>query len=169
VSGGARAAARTGKFRVLGGVPEIAGDREGPVAELKTKENDASVEAFLARVVDEARRDDCLAVVEMMREVTGLEPRMWGPSIVGFGSYHYTYASGHEGDCCLVGFSPRKKDLTLYILPGFDRYADLMGRLGKYKTGKSCLYLRRLADVDTSVLRELVTAGFAYMRQTKTQ
>lgn len=139
------------------------------MAELKTKENDASVEGFLAAVDDERRRNDCFAILAMFREVTGLEPKMWGPSIVGFGSYHYKYASGHEGDCCMVGFSPRKKDLTLYILEGFDGHADLMGKLGKHKTGKSCLYLRRLADVDTAVLRELVTRGFAHMNRLRTQ
>lgn len=136
------------------------------MAELKTQRNDVDVTRFLDSVEDERRRADCLAVVDIMRAATGEEPRMWGASIVGFGSYHYRYDSGHEGDWALVGFSPRKQNLTLYIMPGFDRYEHLMGRLGRFKTGKSCLYLRRLSDVDVGVLAELVTASVAHMRAT---
>ena len=136
------------------------------MAELKTRPTDASVEAFVQSVADEARRADCLAVLRLMKTVTGAEPRMWGGSIVGFGQYHYRYASGREGDWFLVGFSPRKNDLTLYIMAGFEQYEALLARLGKFKLGKSCLYIKRLADVDTGVLKELIAASVQHMRET---
>lgn len=139
------------------------------MAELKTKVNEASVLEFLENVPDEKKRQDSLAVLEMMREVTGEEAKMWGTSIVGFGSYHYKYESGREGDMPLVGFSPRKQNLTLYIMPGFDRYEELMAKLGKHTTGKSCLYVKRLADVDRAVLRELVGQSYAFMHQQHNQ
>ncbi len=126
------------------------------MAELKTKETKQSVSAFLKKIADKTRRDDCLTVVEIMREATGEEPRMWGSSIVGFGHYHYKGASGREGDWMITGFSPRKGDLTLYLMLGFDKVQALMKRLGRHKTGKSCLYIKRLADVDQAVLKELV-------------
>ncbi|HAX43450.1 MAG TPA: DUF1801 domain-containing protein [Bryobacteraceae bacterium] len=134
------------------------------MAELKTKQTQASVSAFLDAVENEQRRADCRTVLNLMLAVTGEEPKMWGPSIVGFGSYHYKYASGREGDWFVAGFSPRKQDLTLYIMAGFDRYDELMAKLGKYKTGKSCLYLKRLSDVDLGVLEELVRASVEAMR-----
>ncbi len=129
------------------------------MAELKTKETAESVSAFLKKIADKTRREDCLAVVDIMRDVTKEEPKMWGSSIVGFGRYHYKYESGREGEWMITGFSPRKGDLTLYIMPGFEPFPDLMKRLGKYKTGKSCLYIKKLADVDVDVLRELVTVS----------
>ncbi|MDX2008127.1 MAG: DUF1801 domain-containing protein, partial [Meiothermus sp.] len=135
-------------------------------AEAKTKQTDSSVQDFLAAVPDQTRRKDALAVLELMREVTGLEPKMWGSSIVGFGSYHYKYASGHQGDSPLIGFSPRKQDLTLYINSGFERHAELMEKLGKYKTGKVCLYVKKLTDLDLPTLRELVRDSFEHTRQT---
>ncbi|QQR75957.1 MAG: DUF1801 domain-containing protein [Holophagales bacterium] len=134
------------------------------MAELKTKAHDASVDAFLDGVADERRRADCGAVLALMREVTGEEPKMWGPSIVGFGRYHDRYASGHEAEACLTDFSPRKTALTLYVMPGFDRFDEILGRLGKVKAGKGCLYLKRLADVDESALRELIAASVAHLR-----
>lgn len=134
------------------------------MAELKTKVNDASVEAFLSAVPDEKKRADAFRVLAIMREETGEEPQMWGDSIVGFGTYHYKYASGREGDWPLTGFSPRKASLTLYITPGFDRYEDLLARLGKFTTGKSCLYVKRLSDVDEATLRELVRQSVEVMR-----
>jgi hypothetical protein len=106
--------------------------------ELKTKLNDGSVLDFLKTIQDEKKRDDSLKILELMHEESGEEPKMWGSSIIGFGSYHYKYSSGQEADWPLVAFSPRKQSLTLYIMPGFDRYADLMSQLGKYSTGKSC-------------------------------
>lgn len=134
------------------------------MAELKTKKTDASVEAFLDGVADPRRREDARVVLELMKRITGEGPKMWGPGIVGFGSYTYTYASGQTGDWPIAGFSPRKQALTLYLMPGFEKDADLMKRLGKHKTGKSCLYLNRLADVDASVLEELVRRSVERMR-----
>lgn len=136
------------------------------MAELKTKEHDGSVEASLDGVADERRRAEGRAVLALMREVSGEEPKMWGSSIVGFGRYHYRYASGHQGDACLTGFSPRRQALTLYVMPGFDRFDEILGRLGKFETGKGCLYLKRLADVDETFLRELVAASLAHLRAT---
>jgi len=133
------------------------------MAELKTKKNDASVVDFLATVTDETKRADAEIVLAMMREATGEEPVMYGGSIVGFGSYRYEYASGREGHWFLTGFSPRKHNLTLYIMPGFSAYGALLADLGKYKTGKSCLYIKKLADVDTAVLNQLIERSVAYM------
>jgi hypothetical protein len=129
------------------------------MAELKTRPETTSVPAFLASIADESRRRDCEAIAALMQEVTGAEPVMWGTSMVGFGQYHYKYDSGREGDWMLVGFSPRKKDITLYLMAGFERFPDLMQRLGKHKTGKSCLYVRKLDDVDSDVLRKLVRSS----------
>ncbi|MAT53350.1 MAG: hypothetical protein CMN32_02635 [Saprospirales bacterium] len=129
----------------------------------KTQPNDGSVEAFLNSVEDEQKRKDAWQVLNMMKEITGYEPVLWGPSIVGFGTYHYKYESGREGDFMRTGFSPRKTALTVYIMPGFGRYEELMAKLGKYKTGKSCLYIKRLSDVDQGVLRELIAESVAYM------
>jgi hypothetical protein len=126
------------------------------MAELKTKKTDASVEKFLNGVADEQRRKDCFALVEIMKKATKAEPAMWGPSIVGFGHRLYKYPSGRELDWFLLGFSPRKGDLTLYIMPGLERYPELMKKLGKYKTGKSCLYIKRLEDVNQPTLKELI-------------
>jgi hypothetical protein len=134
------------------------------MAEPKTRPTDASVEDFLAAVPDERRRADCFAVLELMRRVTEEAPRMWGPSIVGFGAYRYAYANGRALEWPVAAFSPRKQDLTLYIMPGFEHYQGLMARLGKHRTGKSCLYLKRLSDVDLGVLEELVAASVALVR-----
>jgi hypothetical protein len=135
------------------------------MAELKTKKTDASVTGFLDAVEHDRRRRDSFTVLEMMREITGEEPAMWGSSIVGFGSYHYKYASGREGDWPLVGFSPRKQSLTLYIKSGFEEYEVLLTDLGKFRTGKACLYINKLEDVNESVLRELIQHSVAYMRE----
>jgi Domain of unknown function (DU1801) len=126
------------------------------MAEAKTKPTKASVSGFLNKVSDKSRREDCLKVLEIMKEVTGEEPQTWGSSIVGFGRYRYKYESGTKGEWMITGFSPRKGDLTLYIMLGFEPVSDLMARLGKHKTGKSCLYIKRLADVDLGVLRKIV-------------
>ena len=134
------------------------------MAELKTQRTDASVQAFLDAVEHPTRREDSYAILDMMREITGTEPAMWGPSIVGFDTYHYRYASGQEGEWPVVGFSPRKRNLTLYIMSGFDAYDDLLSGLGKYKTGKSCLYINKLADVDQETLRELVRQSVDHVR-----
>jgi hypothetical protein len=126
------------------------------MAELKTKPTKVSVEDFLNQISDEERRNDCFAVAKIMEEITGSKPVMWGPSIVGFGTYHYKYASGREGDWPVTGFSPRKKDLTLYIMMGFDKVPDLMKQLGKHSTGKSCLYIKRLSDIHVPTLKKLI-------------
>ena len=126
------------------------------MAEPKTKENKASVSAFLAAVPDPQRRQDALRVAAMMKAITKTEPKMWGTAIVGYGSQHYKYASGREGDWPIIAFSPRKDALTLYITSSFELYSELMAKLGKYKTGKSCLYIKRLTDVDETVLKQLI-------------
>jgi hypothetical protein len=136
------------------------------VAELKTQRNDASVEDFLRGVSSDKRREDSFTILELMRDITGEDPAMWGTSIVGFGSYRYKYASGREGEWPLVGFSPRKRNLTLYIMSGFDEYDALLADLGKYRTGKSCLYINKLEDVDLSILRELVKQSVAHVVET---
>ena len=134
------------------------------MAENKTVKTGASVDEFMAAVDNKRRREDGLVLLEIMRDVSGLEPEMWGPSIVGFGSYHYRYDSGREGDMPLTGFSPRSRSLSLYIMSGFDGYEELLGRLGKHRTGASCLYINKLADVDMGVLRELVSLSVKHMR-----
>ena len=136
------------------------------MAELKTKQTDASVDAFLNEIADETRRKDCFTLVRIMKQAARAEPRMWGPNIVGFGTYRYKYASGREGDWPITGFSPRKQALTLYIMSGFARNAALLARLGKHKTGGSCLYIKQLADIDLAALKELVSASVKHMKQT---
>ena len=126
------------------------------MAEAKTKKTKTSVTAFLNKIEDEQRCKDCFAVLELMKQGTGVEPKMWGSSIVGFGSYKYRYESGREGEWPVIGFSPRKNDLTLYILPGFEVFETLLAKLGKYKTGKSCLYIKKLDDVEIPVLKRLI-------------
>ncbi len=126
------------------------------MAELKTRPSDQSVEEFLNSIPDTPRRQDAFTLLKLMRQVTKAEPRMWGSSIVGFGSYHYRYESGREGDWFLAGFSPRKQNLALYLMAGFEQYGDLLESLGKYKTGKSCLYIKRLEDVHLATLKKLV-------------
>lgn len=130
-----------------------------------TRPTDADVEAFLATVENETRRNDAHHLIELMTEVTGEPPVMWGPSIIGFGSYHYRYATGREGDAPLAGFSPRKQNLVIYLVGGYeDRYAKLLEQLGPHKTGKACLYLKRLADVDLEALRTLVERSVRFGR-----
>jgi Domain of unknown function (DU1801) len=131
----------------------------------KTVETDADVAAVVAAVADPAQRADAEVLIRMMAKVSGYPPKMWGPSIIGFGQYHYHYDSGREGDMCRVGFSPRKGQTVVYIVDGFPGHTELLARLGKHKTGKSCLYIKRLADVDLSVLADLVTASLAVMAE----
>jgi hypothetical protein len=125
------------------------------MAELKTKVTKASAEKFLEGIKDEKKREDCLQLLKIMKKATKSEPKMWGPAIIGFGDYHYRYESGREGDWFIAGFSPRAQNLTLYLMGGLD--ANILKRLGKYKTGKSCLYINKLEDVDVKVLNELIT------------
>ena len=123
----------------------------------KTVETNASVDKFLLSVKDEKKREDSYTLIEMMKKITGLEPKMWGPAIIGFGTIHYKYASGREGDMPIAGFSPRKQALTVYLLRGFQKSTEMMKKLGKYKTGAVCLYMKSLDDVDLKVLKQLVT------------
>ncbi len=134
-------------------------------SQLRTQRNNASVKGFLDGVNDAKKRNDCFAVSALMEEITGEEPAMWGTSIVGFGSYHYKYASGQEGDWPLVGFSPRKDSLTLYIMPGFAEYTELLGKLGKHTTGVSCLYIKSLDDVHLPTLKTLVRQSVKHMKK----
>ena len=134
------------------------------MAENKTQRNDADVRAFLQSVANKRRREDSLVMLDIMEAVTGEPAEMWGTSIVGFGSYHYRYASGREGDFMLTGFAPRKQALTLYIMGGHERYAAQLAKLGKHRRGSSCVYINKLADVDLDVLRQLIADSVDYMR-----
>jgi hypothetical protein len=136
------------------------------MAEPKTTPNDGDVVAFLNQVENEQKRQDCFAILELMRQATGEQPVMLGDAITGYDRYHYRYASGREGDSPLVGFSPRKQNITIYITSGFEQYESLLNRLGKHSTAKSCLYLKKLDDVDTTILAELVKRSAEHMRAT---
>ena len=136
------------------------------MAQLKTQPNDQKVEDYLNTIEPQQKREDCFAILKLMQEVTGEPPKMWGSSIVGFGQYHYKYESGREADWFITGFASRSKNITLYIMAGFDNYDELMRKLGKHSTGKSCLYIKKLEDVDQAVLRELVKQSLEYMTQT---
>jgi hypothetical protein len=127
------------------------------MAELKTRPTEFSVEEFLNTIADETKRRDAFAVLDIMRQITGTQPKLWGSSIVGFGNRHYRYASGREGDWFLVGFSPRKDNLTLYLSYGDVQNDDLRQKLGRHKTGKGCLYIKKLADVDLGILKEIIS------------
>jgi hypothetical protein len=135
------------------------------MAQLKTRPGPGSVSRFLAGIADEATRKDCDVLVKLMKSVTRAEPVMWGPGIVGFGAYHYVYESGREGDWFLAGFAPRKGKLTIYVISGFAQHADLLRQLGRYQTSSSCLYVKRLSDIDLKVLRALVTASVREVRR----
>jgi hypothetical protein len=137
------------------------------MAELKTRQNDQSVEKFLNGVADKKARQDCFTILEIMKQITKTEPKMWGSSIVGFGAYHYKYESGREGDWFLTGFSPRKQSLTLYIMAGFERYDELLQKLGKHKTGKSCLYIKSLDDINLATLKKLIQQSVKQMAKTR--
>ncbi|MEK7834065.1 MAG: DUF1801 domain-containing protein [Acidobacteriota bacterium] len=136
------------------------------MAELKTKLNEASVNDFLNAIKDEQIRQDCRAIAEIMQKATKAEPKMWGASIVGFGSYHYKYASGREGDWMLVAFSPRKQNITLYISAGFEGRDEMLVKLGKHSCGKGCLYIKRLSDVHLPTLKKLISASVKQMLKT---
>jgi Domain of unknown function (DU1801) len=134
------------------------------MAELKTKQTDESVVKFLNTIEDAAKRKDCFEIAEIMKRESKYEPKMWGTGIIGFGSYHYKYESGHEGDICLVGFSPRKKNITLYIMGGIHDHPDLLNKLGKHKTSKGCLYINKLSDIDANILKQLIKISIAFLR-----
>ena len=126
------------------------------MAEAKTKQNELSVDAYIEAIADDARREDCRALIKLMSAVTKCPPKMWGTGIVGFGTYHYKYASGHEGDACLTGFASRKGDISVYLSCESDEQVALLGKLGKHKMAKACLYVRRLSDVELPVLEQLI-------------
>ena len=134
------------------------------MAENKTKPNTASVDDFLASVADAKKRQDTYEIMDMMADITGSTPKMWGTSIIGYGAYRYHYPSGRVGEWALVSVSPRARNVTVYIMPGFSHFQDLLTKLGEYKTGQSCLYLNKLEDVDRTVLFELIKKAVAYMR-----
>ncbi|MFX1376285.1 MAG: DUF1801 domain-containing protein [Promethearchaeota archaeon] len=136
------------------------------MTELKTRPNDKDVIEFLNKVENKKRQEDSFEILKLMKEVTQEEPIMWGDSIVGFGIYHYKYASGREGDWLQIGFSPRKQALTLYIMDGFEKYEDLLNNLGKHKKGKSCLYINKLEDIHIPVLKEIMSESVTYLRNT---
>ncbi len=135
------------------------------MAELKTKETKMSVTKFLGKVEDEQKRRDSKKILELFKQVTKEAPKMWGDSMIGFGRFHYKSDSGREGDWFRTGFSPRKQNLTIYITPGFEKYESMMKQLGKHKTGRGCLYIKKLEDVDTKVLKELIKQSFQYMKK----
>jgi hypothetical protein len=135
------------------------------MTELKTKPTGEDVEQFLNAIPDAKKRKDSLALLALMREATGMEGKVWRGGIVGFGDVHYKYPSGHEGDTAMIGFAPRKQNLTLYLLSGFDGHEQVLARLGKHKIGKGCLYINKLEDVHLSVLRELIQSSVERTRQ----
>ena len=135
------------------------------MAELKTKLNDASVDDFLNTIEDPRKREDSFTISKIMEAITGTPPKMWGTNIIGFGNYHFKYASGREGDWFLIGFSPRKQNLTLYLMSGFEHSEESMAKLGKYKTGKSCLYLKSLEDIDMDVLKGLIRESIDHLKK----
>ncbi|MCI0448392.1 MAG: DUF1801 domain-containing protein [Chlorobi bacterium] len=138
------------------------------MAEIKTKATKVSVDAFLKKAATGQRLKDCYKIIDMMKKITKEEPKMWGPSIIGFGIYHYKYASGHEGDMCITGFSPRKAAFSIYLYAGLEKSAALMKKLGKYKMGKSCLWVKKLSDVDEKILAELIKDSVKYVKSYKT-
>jgi len=136
------------------------------MAKNKTTETSADVTAFLNTVEDEGRRKDCFQLVDIMKKATGFEAKMWGPAIVGFGTYHYQYASGHSGDAPLAGFSPRKTALTLYLSPEFDSKQLLLEKFGKHKTGKGCIYIQKIADINVDILNQMIKSSVRFLQQT---
>ena len=133
-------------------------------SDIKTKPTVASVEVFLEAVEHDTRRSDGFALLDLFNRITGWKPTMWGPSIIGYGRYHYRYSSGREGDFLVTGFSPRKSSLSIYIMPGYRDMTEKLARLGKHKIGRSCLYINKLGDVDLDVLEEIILDGIAYMK-----
>jgi hypothetical protein len=135
------------------------------MAEAKTKATKESVDDFIKKVEGEQTREDCRELVRIMKKVTGYPATMWGPGIIGFGTYHYKYDSGHEGDACLAGFAPRKGKISLYVMAGANNHTDLLGKLGKHKAAKGCIYIKKLEDIDTAVLEKLVKNSVDYLKK----
>lgn len=135
------------------------------MAQNKTAEHDGDVQVFLSAVKSDRRREDAKTVMAMLEQITGQSPKMWGPNIIGFDRYHYLYESGREGDSFMIGLSSRSQNLSIYVMPGFEPYADLMARLGKHKTGASCLYINKLDDIDLGVLEALLARAYSDMKK----
>lgn len=135
------------------------------MADLKTKISQASVDDFLDGIKNDQKRSDCKEIARMIEKAIGCKPKMWGPSIVGYGEYHFKYESGREGDWMRVGFAPRAQNISLYIMDGFGKYDELMSQLGKHKTGKSCLYIKRLSDIDRDILRQLIEGSLKHFEE----
>jgi hypothetical protein len=133
------------------------------MAELKTKQNELSVDDFLNKVADENVRKDCYAIIKLMEKITGCPPKMWGTAIIGFGKYHYKYESGREGDICMIGFSPRKQNITLYVKAAAAQ-EDLFEKLGKHKSGKDCVYIKKLDDIDIKILEKIIRGTIKYLK-----
>lgn len=131
----------------------------------KTQKTDVTPETFLGSITPVQKQEDCFSLLETMKDITGLTPKMWGQSIIGFGDYHYKYESGREGDFFRIGFSPRAQNLTIYIMPGYQDFGGELSRLGKHKMGKSCLYIKRLSDIDETVLHEMLLKGLRLMEE----
>jgi len=142
-------------------------ERETTMAENKTKPTKESVTAFLNKIKDPQERDDCFAILGMMQKVTKHEPVMWGSAIVGFGTYHYMYESGREGDSIVIGFSPRKQNISIYLMGGLDAVGDELSKLGKHKTGGGCLYIKSLSDVNATVLKKVIAKAFKEAKRKK--
>jgi hypothetical protein len=135
------------------------------MAEVKTKPTERSVDSFILAVEDDKVRADCYAIINLMEKVTGEKPKMWGPAIIGFGKYAYKYESGHSGEICMTGFSPRKANITLYVLANFPGQAELLQKLGKHKSGKGCLYIKKLDDVNINVLESLMKESIKFLKE----
>lgn len=135
------------------------------MAENKTRQTKASADKFISAINEKNIREDCYTIIKLMQSVTKEEPKMWGPSIIGFGSYHYKYASGREGNMCITGFSPRKQNLTIYLMPGFEKQKAQLEKLGKLKTSKTCLYIKSLKDVEVKVLKEMINRSVNEMKK----
>jgi Domain of unknown function (DU1801) len=132
--------------------------------EQKTKPTKLSVKSFVEKVAEAQVREDCQTLIRLMKKITGSEPKMWGPAIIGFGHYHYKYASGHEGDICMVGFSPRKQNISLYVLAGFPGQEKLLEKIGKHKAGKGCLYIKKMEDIDPDILEKLIIGSIDFLK-----
>jgi hypothetical protein len=135
------------------------------MAELKTKATEISVESFLDKIDNEQVRDDCTQLIRIMKKVTGEKPKMWGPSIIGFGKYHYKYESGHEGEMCLVGFSPRAGKISLYVKAGSEKAVPLLDKLGKHKAAKGCVYIKKVEDINVSVLEKMIALAVTELKK----
>ena len=135
------------------------------MTEVKTKPTEISADSFIATIEDDKVRADCYTIINLMENITGEKPKMWGPAIIGFGKYTYKYESGRSGEICITGFSPRKANITLYVLAGFPGQEELLQKLGKHKSGKGCLYIKKLDDVKVDVLESLIKESIKFLKE----